>query len=270
MERYQSTFTFVPTPYMNDFAASAKQRPEAIATLSGVCHSASAATPEQRSLMLDALGGAYIESFGMTESLAAVCATTRMDTADFSAAKDLLKTIGRPVAPANVYAVAADGSRLAPGAVGELVIESPSLFTGYWQNKEATESVLHAGRYRTGDIGHLDAHGYVYIDGRSSDLIISGGMNIYPAEIEAVLQSHPDVAEVAVFGIPHARWGEAVAAAVVLHQGSSLEDVTLIQHVADRLAGYKKPTSIIFIDGLPRNANLKVLKSELAQLFLEP
>ncbi|MGF2949895.1 class I adenylate-forming enzyme family protein [Microbacterium alcoholitolerans] len=270
MERFQSTFTFVPTPYMNDFAVWAKQRPEAITALSGVCHSASAATPEQRSLMLDALGSTYIESFGMTESLAAVCATTRMDSVGISPADDLLKTIGRAIAPANVYAVADDGSRLGPGDVGELVIESPSLFVGYWQNRSATQRSLSDGRYWTGDIGHVDAHGYVYIDGRKSELIISGGMNVYPAEIEAVLQSHPGVSEAAVLGIPHARWGESVAAAVVLRPGFSLDDASLIRHVSDRLASYKKPTSITFVDALPRNANLKVLKAELAQFFTVP
>lgn len=267
MERFRSTFTFVPTPYMTGFAEHAKRRPQAIAALAGVCHSASPATPQHRSLMLDVLGGTYIESFGMTESLAAVSATTKLDTLDASFADDVLRTIGRPIAPACVYAVADDGSRLGPGAVGELVIESPSLFTGYWQNREATERVLRAGRYLTGDIGHLDPQGYLYIDGRQSDLIISGGMNVYPAEVEAVLQSHPDVAEVAVVGVPHQRWGEAVAAAVVLREGALPDESSLTDHVASRLASYKKPTSVVFIDELPRNANSKIVKPELARLF---
>lgn len=267
MAQHRSTFTFVPTPFMTAFAQAARQRPEAITALTGVCHSASPATPEQRAHMLDALGRTYIESFGMTESLAAVSVTTRNDIPEACLADDLLATIGRPLAPARLYPVAEDGTRLSAGTVGELIIESPSLFTGYWQDEKATEDALRDGCYSTGDLGHVDANGYVYIDGRKADLIISGGMNVYPAEVEAVLHAHPDVADVAVLGIPHEKWGEAVAAVVVPRPGSTPSTTHLVQHVADHLASYKKPTAIAFIDTLPRNANLKVLKPELTHLF---
>lgn len=267
MAKHGSTFTFVPTPLMSAFAAAARARPDATENLVGVCHSASSATPAQRGQMLEALGGVYIESFGMTESLAAVSATTWNDVPGRTLADDLLSTIGRPLAPARVYAVDEQGSTLPAGAIGELVIDSPSVFSGYWQNPEATERALQNGHYLTGDLGHVDENGYIYIDGRKADLIISGGMNVYPAEIEAVLQEHPEVADVAVLGIPHDRWGESVAAAIVLRPGVSLAEESLVEYVSERLASYKKPTAVRFVDALPRNANLKVLKSELKQVF---
>ena len=268
MEQFRSTFTFVPTPYINEFAQIANQRPVAVSNLVGVCHSASPATPQQRVDMLEAVGGAYIESFGMTESLAAVCATTQSDTGLECAADDIHATIGRPIAPADVYPVDEDGIRMAPGEVGELVIDSPSLFAGYWGNSAATSAALREGRYMTGDLGHVDASGYVYIDGRKADLIISGGMNIYPAEIEVVLQTHPRIVEAAVVGVPHERWGEAVAAVVVAEHGADLDEASVISYVADSLATYKKPTVVVFTDALPRNANLKIIKSELAKLVV--
>lgn len=267
MERFGSTFTFVPTPYMDQFATLASQNPAAIARLAGVCHSASPASSSQRSAMVEALGGAYVESYGMTESLAAVSATTRLDADATSAAADRHATIGRPIAPADVYPVDADGLRLGPDEVGELVIESPSLFVGYWNNDAASADALRDGRYFTGDLGHVDGAGFVYIDGRKADLIISGGMNVYPAEVEGELQTHPAVREVAVIGIPHERWGEAVAAVIVVEPGASLDEDAVIRFVGDRLASYKKPTRAVFVDALPRNANLKLIKSELGVLF---
>lgn len=267
MERFGSTFTFVPTPYMDDFARHARQHPAVVERLAGVCHSASPASAAQRAAMVEVLGGAYVESYGMTESLAAVAATTRPDALAECAAEDRHATIGRPLAPADVYPVDADGNRLGPGTVGELVIESPSLFAGYWNNESASASALQGGRYLTGDLGHVDGRGFVYIDGRKADLIISGGMNVYPAEVEGVLATHPEVREAAVVGIAHERWGEAVAAVVVSVDGAELDEETVIRFVGERLASYKKPTRVLFAETLPRNANLKLIKTELREMF---
>ncbi|WP_107764350.1 class I adenylate-forming enzyme family protein [Nocardioides terrigena] len=263
MEEHGSTFTFVPTPYLDDFAAEASRRPAATARLAGVCHSASPATAGQREAMVAALGPVYLESYGMTETLAAVTVTTSLDPGPGSQAESPHLTIGRPLPPADVYPVDAAGRRVGPGEVGELVVESPSLFAGYWERPEATAAALREGRLHTGDLGHVDPHGFVYVDGREADLIISGGMNVYPAEVERVLHTHPDIVESAVVGVPHPRWGESVCAVVVPREGSALTADEVVDHVRSRLAGYKKPTRVELVHALPRNANLKVLKGVL-------
>ncbi|RYJ07670.1 MAG: long-chain fatty acid--CoA ligase [Actinomycetales bacterium] len=270
MERHGSTFTFVPTPFMDEFARTARVRPRALVRLAGVCHSASPATQQQRAAMVEVLGGAYVESYGMTESLAAVAATTRLDADGSTGASVPHATIGRPLAPADVLVVGPDGAPLPPGEVGEIVIESPSLFVGYWGRPEATGRQLRDGRFLTGDLGHVDEEGFLYVDGRAADLIISGGMNVYPAEVERVLHEHPDVLEAAVVGVPHERWGETVCAVVVPRAGVSLSADDVVEHVAERLAGYKKPTRVVFLTELPRNANAKVVKTRLRASLLDP
>lgn len=263
MAEHGSTFTFVPTPYLDDFAAEAVRRPEAVQRLTGVCHSASPATAAQREAMAAALGPVSLESYGMTETLAAVTVTTALDLGRDSGADDPYTTIGRPLPPADVYPVDAHGRRVGPGEVGELVVESPSLFAGYWGFPEATTRTLREGRLHTGDLGHVDEQGFVYIDGREVDLIISGGMNVYPAEVERVLHTHPDIAEAAVIGVPHARWGESVCAVVVPREGSSLTQEDVVAHARAHLASYKKPTRVELVRSLPRNANLKIQKADL-------
>lgn len=263
MEQHGSTFTFVPTPYMDGFAEHAARRPAAIARLASVCHSASPATPEQREAMVAVLGAAYVESYGATETLAAVAATTRLDADGSSGAEAPFSTIGRPLAPSLVLVVDEDGAVLPPGEIGEIVVDSPCLFTGYWDNEAATRTSLRDGRYFTGDLGHVDERGFLYVDGRQADLIISGGMNVYPAEVERVLAQLDGVEDVAVVGVPHDRWGESVCAVVVRAPASGLDEAAVVEHVQARLASYKKPTRVEFVDELPRNANLKVLKSVL-------
>lgn len=263
MERFGATFTFVPTPYMAGFAEHAAARPAAVARLAGVCHSASPATVEQRRAVVDAVGAAYVESYGATETLAAVTATTRVDADGSTGADDPFSTIGRPLAPSDVVVVGEDGRLLPPGEVGEIVVESPALFVGYWAKAEATAQALRDGRYHTGDLGHVDEQGFVYVDGRHADLVISGGMNVYPAEVERVLQGLDGVADVAVVGVPHERWGESVCAVVVREPGSALSEDEVVAHAVAHLASYKKPTRVVFVEALPRNANLKVQKSVL-------
>lgn len=267
MQRRRSTFTFVPTPLMEAFAERAARQPETVAALRGACHSASPATIEQRRAMVDVLGARYVESYGMTETLAAVAATTVIDVDD-ATADEVHRTIGRPLAPSRISILDEDGRPVPPGEVGEIVISSPALFSGYWNRAEATAAALRPDGFHTGDLGHADAEGYVYVDGRLTDLIISGGMNIYPAEVEQLLSTHPDVADVAVIGLPHPRWGESVCAVVVRRPGSDLSANDVIELATRSLAGFKKPARVEFIEELPRNTNLKVQKLVLCEQLL--
>ena len=158
----------------------------------------------------------------------------------------------------------ASGRILAGAAEGELVVKGPNVFAGYWRDPEATEAAFADGWLLTGDVASRDDEGYYTIVGRTKDMIITGGENVYPAEIENVLYDHAAVREVAVVGVPDARWGEACVAFVV-RDGEATED-ELLEHCRSRLARYKVPKSVRFVDSLPRNALDKVVKSDLVEL----
>ena len=140
---------------------------------------------------------------------------------------------------------------------------------GYWNLPEATEKTLVDGYVHTGDAGYLDEDGYVYVHDRVKDMIVSGAENIYPAEVESALFGHPAVADVAVIGVPDERWGEAVKAVVVLKPGESVTPDELVGFARQRIAGYKLPKSVDFIDELPRNPSGKILKRELRKPYWE-
>ena len=164
-----------------------------------------------------------------------------------------------------------DGEPVAQGEVGEVWIRGTSLMTGYWNRPDAhpAEAINADGWFRSGDAGYLDADGYLFIHDRVKDMIISGGENIYPAEVENALFSHPGVADVAVIGIPDERWGEAVKAVVVKAPGSDASAEALIAHARARIAAYKVPKSVDFIDALPRNPTGKILKRVLREPYWE-
>ena len=156
-----------------------------------------------------------------------------------------------------------DGSPVADGERGEIVLRGPKVFSGYWRDPEATARTFTGGWFHTGDIGTKDDEGYVYIVDRLKDMIVSGGENIASSEVERVLYEHEAVAETAVVGRPHERWGEVPEAFVVMKDGASVSADELLEHCRSQLAKFKVPTSITFIDALPRNPSGKVLKREL-------
>jgi acyl-CoA synthetase (AMP-forming)/AMP-acid ligase II len=163
----------------------------------------------------------------------------------------------------------ANDNELPPGERGEIATRSDLVMKGYWRNPEATAETLKNGWLHTGDVGYMDESGYLFIMDRSKDMIISGGENIYPREIEEVLIRHPAVREVAVIGVPDARWGEAVKAVVSLTEGESTTENDLIGFCKDYIASYKKPKSVDFVDELPKNNYGKILKRELRDKYWE-
>ena len=154
-----------------------------------------------------------------------------------------------------------------PGATGELFVRSPSVFADYYKQHDKFEEDHRDGFQTVGDIAYLDDEGFIYICDRKKDMIISGGMNIYPAEIESALEQHPDVYEAAVFGIPSEEWGESVHAVVVPRPGSELDEAGVIEHARAHLARYKVPRSITWADELPKTGSGKILKRELRAPF---
>lgn len=162
-----------------------------------------------------------------------------------------------------IQVVDESGSPLIPGQVGEIVIRSDRNMRGYYGQQDSTHSTLRDGWLHTRDLGWIDEGGYVYLAGRASDMIIRGGENIAPQEIEVVLETHPAVEEAAAFGVPDEEWGEQVAAAVVLHEGQSTSPAELRDFCRQHIGGYKAPVGIYMLPVLPRNALGKLVRKDL-------
>ena len=158
------------------------------------------------------------------------------------------------------------GADVLGGAAGEILVRGPNVMMGYWRDEQATAAAFGDGWFRTGDIGHRDADGFVWIDERKKDLIISGGENIYPAELEAVLGECPDIADAAVVARPDPKWGEVPVAVVVRRNGAALASGDVKALFGHRLARFKHPHDVLFVDALPRNVMGKVLRFELRSL----
>jgi fatty-acyl-CoA synthase len=206
-------------------------------------------------------GASFTQLYGSTE-------TNGMGTYLSPQAHDegRLRSCGVPSPGVEVRIVAEGGDPAKPMEVGEIEIRSPAVMKGYWNRPEATAETIDAeGWLRTGDAGYFDAEGYLHVHDRVKDMIVSGGENVYPAEVENALFSHPDIADAAVVGVPDDRWGEAVKAIVVLRPGADIDPASIIAHCRTRIAAYKSPKSVDFIDALPRNASGKVLRRQLRE-----
>ncbi|MGN6752555.1 MAG: long-chain-fatty-acid--CoA ligase [Intrasporangium sp.] len=172
-------------------------------------------------------------------------------------------TIGRAIPGCDMRLVDLDGNESAPGEIGEIAIRGENLMKGYWNRPQATAEAIPDGWFRTGDLATVDEDGYYTIVDRKKDLIIRGGLNVYPREVEEVLYTHPDVTEAAVVGIPDATFGEEIGAAVAVRPGSQVTDDELRQYVKDRIAAYKYPRQVWFLDELPKGPTGKILRREV-------
>ena len=217
---------------------------------------------------MDVFGCDFIQGYGMTETTAAATYLMPEDHRRALAGEPrLLLSAGRPLLGTEIRIVDAHGRTLPNGEIGEIAVRGPQLMRGYWNLPEATAEALRGGWMHTGDAGVLDDEGYLFVQDRTKDMIVSGGENIYPREVEDVLYRHPAVAEAAVIGVPDAKWGEAVKAIVVLKPGAVLDAAELMGFCDGQLAGYKRPRSVVFIDALPRNPSGKVLKRTLREQY---
>jgi long-chain acyl-CoA synthetase len=205
-------------------------------------------------------GAQLFQSYGLSETMGV---TTVLGPEQHALDGDLsrLRSAGRAVPGIEVQIRDADsGAGLPAGVSGEVVVRGPSVTPGYWRRPAATAAAFTGdGFFRTGDVGTLDGDGYLYVRDRLKDLIVTGGENVYPAEVESVLAGHPAVSDVAVIGVPSERWGETPLAVVV----GSVERDDLLAYARDRLAHFKCPTDVQFVPELPRNPSGKVLKREL-------
>jgi long-chain acyl-CoA synthetase len=220
---------------------------------------------------MDRFGCEFIQVYGLTETTGAI---TQLDGVDHDPEHkpQLLRSCGKPYPWVEVRIVEpSTGEDVPVGQVGELWTRSHQNMAGYWNNPVATaEAVTPDGWFKTGDAGYVDAEGYLYLHDRVKDMIVSGGENVYPAEVENVVSRHPGVADVAVIGVPDERWGEAVKAIVVPAQGTAPSAETeqdIIAFARESLAGYKLPKSVDFAEVLPRNPSGKLLKRELREPY---
>ncbi|NUU20470.1 MAG: long-chain fatty acid--CoA ligase [Streptomycetaceae bacterium] len=202
-------------------------------------------------------GLTFLQGYGMTEASPGVLFL------DAAHAVAKAGSAGVPHYFSDVRVAGPDLTPTAPGETGEIVVRGPHVMAGYWGLPDETAAAFGDGWFHSGDAARIDADGYVYVVDRIKDMIISGGENIYPAEVEDALLAHPDVVECAVIGLPDERWGEVGRALVVLRDGASVADRDLLDALGARLAAYKIPKSVVRVDALPRNAAGKVLKAEL-------
>jgi acyl-CoA synthetase (AMP-forming)/AMP-acid ligase II len=215
----------------------------------------------------------FVNAFGQTETTATVTMLLPDDHRLEGSAPEIeqkiqrLASIGRPLSDVEVRIVDPEGAEVASGEIGEIVVRTTRLMKGYVSQDDATAPTIVNGWLHTRDMGWMDADGYVYLAGRKDDLIIRGGENISPAEVETVLHTHPAIEEAAVIGLPDVDWGEQVMAIVVPKTGSPLTAEEVIDSCHQHLASFKKPASVQFVSTLPRNALGKVLRNELREQF---
>ncbi|HTW35483.1 MAG TPA: fatty acid--CoA ligase [Rhizomicrobium sp.] len=215
---------------------------------------------------MEVFGCGFVQMYGMTETTGTIVALPPED--HDPKGNPRMRSAGKALPGVEIAILDETGNRLPPGQVGEIATRSQANMAGYWNLPEATAKTIDKdGWLRTGDAGYTDEDGYVFIHDRVKDMIISGGENIYPAEVENAIFGHPDVADVAVIGVPDPKWGEAVKAIVVRRPGRNPSPDEIIAWARERIAAYKSPKSVEFIEALPRNPSGKILRRELREPY---
>lgn len=239
-------------------------------SVSAIAYGASPISEETLKQAMKVFGCDFFQAYGMTETTAVL--TVLPGDAHERAVNGeahLLLSAGRPMLGTQIKIVDDDDNEVPPNTIGEICGRGPQIMRGYWNLDEATEKALAGGWMHTGDAGRIDEEGFLYVEDRVKDMIISGGENVYPREVENCLFQHPTIADAAVIGIPSEKWGETIKAIVVLKEGQEATEEELIAHCRANIAHFKCPTSVDYIAELPRNASGKVLKRELREQYWE-
>jgi acyl-CoA synthetase (AMP-forming)/AMP-acid ligase II len=239
-----------------------------VTTLRGIHYGAASMSPALLERSVASLGCRFLQYYGMTEVTGSI---TTLSPQDHDLARPhLLRSVGKVLAGFTVDIRGPDKQPLAIGQPGEIWVQGPSLLIEYWNRPDATAEALEDGWYRSGDGGMLDAEGFLYLTDRIKDMIVSGGENVYPAEVEAVLREHPAVLDCAVFGLPHPKWGEGVVAAIELRPGQTADVELLIAFARLSLAAYKIPRRMEIGVSLPRTASGKIQRGRVRERYLSP
>jgi len=230
--------------------------------LQNMVYGASPISQEVLRRSIETFGCRFTQVYGLTETTGAITALPHEEHHG-----DQMLSCGRPMFGADVKIVDPEGRELPRGEIGEIAYRGAGVMAGYWNRPDDTRAAIRDGWFHSGDAGTMDADGFIYVKDRIKDMVVSGGENIYPAELEGVLAGHPAVADVAVIGVPDDKWGEVVKAIVVKKPGAELTADALIDWSRDRLAGFKRPRSVDFVETIPRNPSGKILKRQLREPF---
>lgn len=232
-----------------------------LSSLNLVLYGAAPMAPALVEKAIELFGPILVQGYGAGETNSVVTMLTEQDHVDALASNPArLASCGRCYAETEVRVVSSEGKAVTPGEVGEIVVRGDDVMVGYWRAPELSAEALSDGWYLTGDLATVDDEGYIYIVDRKKEMIISGGFNIYPAEIEQVLFAHPDIYEGAAVGVPDEEWGEAIKAVVVVKPGHEKNPTDILKFCSERLPGFKRPRSVDFVHELPKNPNGKIVR----------
>jgi acyl-CoA synthetase (AMP-forming)/AMP-acid ligase II len=239
-----------------------------LSSLQAICYGGAPIHVEHLTAAIEAFGPVFAQIFGQGEAPITITGLSpRLHSELLAAGDERIGSAGTIRTDVEAMVVDEDDNELPPGEPGEIVTRSDVVMAGYWENPEATAETLRGGWLHTGDIGTFDERGYLFLLDRAKDMIISGGNNVYPREVEEIIVQHPAVAQVVVVGVPDDYWGEAVHAVVVLVPGAQVEATELISFCGEHLAGYKKPKGVDFVDELPVSGYGKVLRREVRDRY---
>ena len=269
IQRYRVTTMFLAPTMVHMLTTSGAHGDYDLSSLHTIFYGGAPMYVEQLQAAVRAFGPIFVQLFGQGEAPMTCTSLPKEEhvTGDDPVKLARLASAGRETTAVRIRIVDEDDRTLPRGEMGEIVARGDLVMPGYWRNAEATAATLRHGWLHTGDVGYLDDDGYLFITDRKKDMIISGGANIYPREVEEVICQHPAVFEVSVIGVPDPKWGETVKALVVLRDGRCATEAEIVEHCRTHLASYKKPQSIEFLDTLPKNAYGKVLKRELRDRY---
>ena len=269
VERERITHTFVVPAVLMLLLGTPGIEKADLSSLDTIYYGASPIAEDVLVRCMAVIGCHFAQVYGMTETSGAIVRLEHQDHDPDGERRHLLRAAGKPLPEVDIRIVDPDTSGDVPtNTVGEIWTRSPYNMVGYWQKPEETAStILEGGWLRTGDAGYMDDEGYLFLHDRIKDMVVSGGENIYPAEVENVLLGVPGVGDAAVIGVPDDTWGETVKAVVVRAPGSDVAADAIIAFCRERLAHYKCPTSVDFTETLPRNPSGKILKRELREPY---
>ena len=239
-----------------------------ISSLQAICYGGAPIYVDQLKKAMATFGSIFVQLYGQGESPITITGMSRsMHQALLDADDPRIGSAGQIRTDVEAHCVDQDDNRLPNGEAGEIVARGDVVMPGYWNNEEATKEALRGGWLHTGDIGYFDDRGFLFLLDRAKDMVISGGNNVYPREVEEVIILHPKVANCVVFGIPDAYWGEAVHAVVVAKDGETLTAKEIIDFCGEHMAGYKKPKAVDFVDALPVSGYGKILRREVRDSY---
>lgn len=270
IEKHRVTMAFLVPAMIHALLAEPSIRTRDLSSLRLVSYGAAPMSPARIREAWAAFGPVLAQGYGAGETTGGVVGLSIADHARAieGGRPELLSACGRPLCESDVQVLDEAGKPVTGDAIGEICVRGPDVFAGYWREPEQTRAALDAqGWLRTGDLARVDEEGYIYIVDRKKEMLVSGGFNIYPSEIESVLAQHPSIYEVCVVGVPDDHWGEAVKAVVVLRDGTEADAGQIMDFCRGRLADFKRPRSVDFVRELPKNGNGKLSRKDVREHY---